>query len=47
MIEPDVRKSFVVSISQRSEKLRLYNLVQNLTISDRGLKAVSSNASPS
>jgi hypothetical protein len=36
----------VVSISQRSEELRLYNLVQTLTVSNHGLKAVSSNASP-
>jgi hypothetical protein len=35
----------VVSISHRSEELRLYNLVYNLTISNPGLKAVSSNAS--
>jgi hypothetical protein len=27
LIELDVRKPFVVSISQRSEELRLYNLV--------------------
>jgi hypothetical protein len=31
--------------SQRSEELRLYNLVKNLTASNSGLKAVSSNAS--
>jgi hypothetical protein len=36
----------VVFISQRSEELRLYNLVYNLTIANPGLKAVSSNASP-
>jgi hypothetical protein len=36
----------VVSISQRLEELRLYNLVQNYTISNPGLKPVSSNASP-
>ncbi len=36
----------MVSISQRSEELRLYNMVWNLTISNPGLKAVSSNASP-
>jgi hypothetical protein len=46
MNELDVRKRFVVSISQRSEELRLYNLVSNLTISNPGLKAVSSNVSP-
>ncbi len=33
------------SISQKSEDLRLYNLVYNLTISNPGSKAVSSNAS--
>jgi hypothetical protein len=36
----------MLSISQRSEELRLYNMVQNLAISNPGLKAVSSNASP-
>jgi hypothetical protein len=36
----------VVSFSQRSEKLRLHNLVQVLTISEPGLKAASSNAWP-
>jgi hypothetical protein len=41
-----VRKPLVVSISQRREKLRLHNLVQNLTSSNPGLKMVSSNASP-
>jgi hypothetical protein len=35
----------VVSIPQRSEELRLFNLVYNLAISNHGLKAVSSNAS--
>jgi hypothetical protein len=43
--ELDIRKTLVESIL-RSEELRLYNLVYNLTISNRGLKAVSSNASP-
>jgi hypothetical protein len=42
----DVRKPLVVSISRRSEKLRLYNLVLKMTISNPGLKEVSSNASP-
>jgi hypothetical protein len=46
LIELNVRKPLVVTISQRSEELRLYNLVWNLTISNPGLKAVSSNASP-
>jgi hypothetical protein len=44
--ELDVRKLLVVFISQRIKELRLYNLVENLTISNPGLKAVSSNASP-
>jgi hypothetical protein len=44
--ELDVRKALVVSISQRSEELRLYNMVYILPISNSGLKAVSSNASP-
>ncbi len=44
--ELNVRKPLVVSISQRSEELRLHNLVQNLAISNPGLKAVSSNAAP-
>jgi hypothetical protein len=33
----------LVSILQISEELRLYNRVLNLTISNLGLKAVSSN----
>ncbi len=41
-----VRKPLVVSISQRSEELRLHNLVHNMTILNPSLKAVSSNASP-
>jgi hypothetical protein len=36
----------VVSISHRNEEMRLYNLVLDLTISNLGLRAVSSNASP-
>jgi hypothetical protein len=36
----------VVGYISRSEELRLYNLVMNLPISNPGLKAVSSNASP-
>jgi hypothetical protein len=36
----------VGSISQRIKELRLYNLVYNSTISNSGLKIVSSNASP-
>jgi hypothetical protein len=44
--EIDARKPLVVSISQRSEALKLYNLVWNLSISDPGKKALSSNASP-
>jgi hypothetical protein len=45
LIGLDVRQPLVVSNSQRSEGLRLYNLVQILTISNPSLKAVSSNAS--
>jgi hypothetical protein len=44
--ELNVRKPLVVSISQRSEEQKLYNLVQNLTISNPCLKVVASNASP-
>jgi hypothetical protein len=44
--ELDVRKPLVESILQISEQLRLYKLVLSLTISNPGLKAVSSNASP-
>jgi hypothetical protein len=36
----------VIFILQRSEELRHYNLVENLTTSNHGLEAVSSNASP-
>jgi hypothetical protein len=36
----------VESILQKSEELRFYNLVYNVTISNLGLKLVSSNASP-
>jgi hypothetical protein len=39
------RKPLVASILQRSEELRLYSLVLNFTISNPGLKTVSSNAS--
>jgi hypothetical protein len=47
LIELNVRKPWVASISQRSEELRRYNLVLNVTISNPSLKAVSSeNASP-
>jgi hypothetical protein len=45
MIEPYVRKPLVKSISQRSEELRIYNLVSNLEISNPSLKTVSSNTS--
>jgi hypothetical protein len=44
--ELDVRKPLVISVSQRSEELRHCDLVLNLTISNPGLEAVSSNASP-
>ncbi len=46
LIALDVRKTLIVPVSQRSEELRLYNLVQNLTISYPGLKALSSNSFP-
>jgi hypothetical protein len=46
LIELDVRKPLVVYISQTHEELSLYNMVLNLTISNPGLKAVSSKASP-
>jgi hypothetical protein len=36
----------VVFISQKSEELRLYTQVYDLTVSNPGLKAVSSNATP-
>jgi hypothetical protein len=36
----------VVSISQKSEKRRLYSLLYDLIISNPGLKATTSNASP-
>ncbi len=45
-IELNVRKPLVVFILQISEELRVYNLVQNLKISNSSFKAVSSNASP-
>jgi hypothetical protein len=45
-IEPNVWKPLVVSVSQRSEELRLYDLVYKLTVSNPGSKAVSSNSSP-
>jgi hypothetical protein len=44
--ELNVRKPLVVSVSQRSEELRLHNLVYNFSISNPSLKVVSSNASP-
>jgi hypothetical protein len=34
-----VRKPLVVSISERGEELRLYNLVHNFTLSNHDLKA--------
>jgi hypothetical protein len=36
LIELDVRKPLVVFISQRSKELRLYKLVQHLTIPNPG-----------
>jgi hypothetical protein len=48
LIELEVRKPWVVSISQsqKSKELRIHNLIQNLTISNPSVKAVSSNTSP-
>ncbi len=46
LIELDVRKQLVVSTAIRSSELRLYNLFENVPISNPSLKAVSSNASP-
>jgi hypothetical protein len=43
--ELDVRKPLGLSISQRNEELKLYNVVQNLAISNRRLKAVYPNES--
>jgi hypothetical protein len=43
--ELDFRKPLLLSILQISEELRLYNLLKNLTISNRSLKAISSFAS--
>jgi hypothetical protein len=40
----DARKPLVESISQRSEELRLNNLVLDLTVSDPSSKAISSYA---
>jgi hypothetical protein len=45
LIELVAKEPLVVSVSQRSEELRLNNLVYNLTISNPRLKVVSSNAS--
>jgi hypothetical protein len=39
-------KPLMVSISKRREELRLFNLVYDLTISNPGLKELSSNAYP-
>jgi hypothetical protein len=36
----------VLSIPQRSEELRLYSLVQDMTISNPGLKEARLNSSP-
>jgi hypothetical protein len=46
LIQLNARKPLVAYISQRSEELRLHDLVKKLTISNPGLKALSSNASP-
>jgi hypothetical protein len=45
LIQLNVRKPLVECNGQGIEELRLYNLVQDLTISNSGLKAVSSDAS--
>jgi hypothetical protein len=42
----DARKPWVVFISQRSEKLRLYNMVQNLDDLKPWLKSVIFSVSP-
>ncbi len=44
LTELNVRKPLMVSNSQISEELRLYNQVENLTISNPSLEAVPSNA---
>ncbi len=41
-----VRKLLVVSVSQKSEVMQLYNLMYVLTIANHGLNGVSSNVSP-
>jgi hypothetical protein len=45
--ELDARKPLMISISQRSGELRLYSLGIEFNNFKPGLKAVSSNASPS
>jgi hypothetical protein len=42
----NVIKPLVLSILQKSDELRRFNLDQNLTFSNPGLKAASSNAFP-
>jgi hypothetical protein len=44
--ELDVRKPLVVSISEKSKSVTMYNLVCSLTFLNNGLKAVSLNACP-
>jgi hypothetical protein len=45
--ELNVNKPLVVSVTQRTEELRLYNLGKNvMKISNHSLKAASSNATP-
>jgi hypothetical protein len=46
LYELDTRKPLVRSISQIRGELRLHNLVCTLTVSNPGLKTVSSNNSP-
>jgi hypothetical protein len=45
MKELNGRNPLVVSISQTSKKVRLYELIQNLTITNPGIKEASSKAS--
>jgi hypothetical protein len=42
--ELDVGKPLVKAILQSSEELRLYSLIENVKISNPGLKAISLNA---
>jgi hypothetical protein len=44
LLELEVRRPLVVSIIQRRGEMRLYNVVQNLKISNPGSKTGSSNS---